>query len=69
MTKAEAVVTIIRDARTERSSKASLKRLRAALSVLGLSAEDQVTVEYRLCYRDPYNNGELYPKFTEGSGK
>jgi hypothetical protein len=62
MEKHEAVLSIIKDARTDRASKASLKRLQKALKALGLTEEGTRSVEAYLDYRDG-RNGELYPQY------
>ena len=64
MTKIEAVQAIINDARTERSSKASLKRLRTAMKALDLSDSDKAEIETRLEYRD-WESGELYTPYAD----
>lgn len=64
MSRIEAIHEIIHDARTERSSKASLKRLRKAGRALSLSQEEQLQLELLLDYRNRYNGDELYPKFV-----
>ncbi len=51
MTKLEAVKVIIQDAYTGKLKRSTLNKLRKAMTVLELSAEDQVEVEIYLEYR------------------
>lgn len=64
MTKIEAVTEIIRDARRDRSSKASLKRLRRAGKQLGLNEDEQRELESVLEYR-PSANEEVYQFYRD----
>lgn len=64
MTKAEAVDTIINDARANKGSKTSLKRLRRAMKALDLAATECIAIEQRLNYRS-YETAELYKVFQE----
>jgi hypothetical protein len=58
MTKVDAIDVIIKDARSEKSTSASLRRLRRAMNALYLSPEEQIEVEKSLEYRRL--TGEVY---------
>lgn len=62
MSKLQAVIEIIHDARVQRSSKASFKRLRKALRALGLMDDEQQEVEALLEYRPSAKEG-VYPYY------
>lgn len=64
MEKITAVREFIWDSNNKRPSKASLKRIRKAGKVLGLSATEQIEIEQALDYRK-WDTAELYPKFAE----
>ena len=53
MNKANAVITIIRDARVERSTKTSYKRVLKALEMLELTSHDRIQVLVYLDYVHP----------------
>lgn len=64
--KGQSVLEIVRDAGSEKMSKASLTRLRKALKVLGFVANGpgQYAVEERLDYRSPQTH-KLYKEFAD----
>lgn len=62
MTSDEAIITIINDARSKCGSKSSLARLRRALTVLELSADERERVLVALDYCD--TDGTLYPQYA-----
>jgi hypothetical protein len=66
--KLQAVLDIIYDARTQRSSKASLKRLRRAGRSLELADEEQREVEAALEYR-PSASEDVYQWHQDGKKK
>ena len=57
-----ALMEIIVEARRERSTKAGLRRMRAAARALGMAADEVWDLELLLEYRD--HNGDLYPRFA-----
>lgn len=64
MTKADAVIVLMRDARSERTSKTSLARVRRACRALDLSLDDMDRVFSYLDYANPTTH-ELYNQYKE----
>jgi hypothetical protein len=63
MTKGDAVNAIIFDARADRSSPTSYRRMLRALRVLGLTEEEQQEALWHLDYLDADRNP--YPRYLE----
>jgi hypothetical protein len=68
MTKLEAIDVIVKEARSEKSTRQRLNKLRKAMAALGLSAEEQVEVEVGLEYRK-YGTKELYSYYLTDKEK
>lgn len=61
-TKIQAIREIIWDANNKKPSKTSLKRVRQAGKILGLTDEEQIQLENVLDYRG-FSTNELYQRF------
>jgi hypothetical protein len=59
MTNTEAIIELMRDARTERSSRASYKRVCKALNALDDGSLDRIRILQYMEYCD--GDGKLYP--------
>lgn len=58
-----AVRVLIRDARADRTSRASYNRVVKALSVLGLNEQERNDILWELDYTD--GKGVVYPRFSK----
>ena len=63
MTKQQALLNIIKDARAERSSRASYRRVRRSLTALGLSEVEKLNMLVYLDYHYP-DTDQPYPQYA-----
>lgn len=65
MNKTEAILELMRDARSERSSRTSYKRVCRALDVLDREGNVEIKTILQWLEYVSYETGQPYPRYTE----